>query len=168
MVGALHSRWFVRKVIARTGPSTSTRAPHAAQRDGIMLAGRAGEADQIIAENGAVPTALELARDAAAEVVLGAGAPADAARVQVVSAGEVQRRLVEEDDFPAAPARAVFAGADVGVFAGGADKGEAGQEGLQVQAQMTLGGGLTTAMPGPVEAAGDELILHPAVVRVAF
>jgi len=36
-------------------------------------------------------------------------------------------------------------------------EGEGGQAALQVQAQMTLGGGLAPAMPGPVQTGGHQL-----------
>ena len=71
--------------------------------------------------------------------------------------GEVQKRLVEDDDLPGPHARAEFAGAEAVVFAGDADDGEAGQEGLQIQAEMALGGRLAPPMFGPVHTAGDEL-----------
>ncbi len=70
--------------------------------------------------------------------------------------GEVQKRLVEDDDLPGPHARAEFAGAEAVVFAGGAADGKAGQEGLQIQAEMALGGGLAAAVLGPVPTAGDE------------
>lgn len=46
---------------------------HATQLDRIAFAGRAGEADQVVAENVPVAAVLELAHHPAAEVVLGAG-----------------------------------------------------------------------------------------------
>ena len=130
---------------------------HAAQLDGIVLAGRAGEADPVVAQNVPVATALEFARDPAAQVVLGAGDPADPPPRQVSQVGEVQIRLVAEDNFTSPHAGAEFAGADVVVFTGGADDGKTGRAGWQVQPKMALGRGLAAAVFGPVQTAGDQL-----------
>ena len=130
---------------------------HAAQLDGIVLAGRAGQADQVVAEDVPVAAVLEFAHDPAAEVVLGAGDPADAPHRQIGQMGEIQIRFVEEDDLPGPHARAEFAGAEAVVFPGGADDGKAGEEGLQVQAEMALGGGLAATVLGPVQTASDQL-----------
>lgn len=130
---------------------------HAAQLDGIVFAGRAGQADQVVAEDVPVAATLDTAHDPAAQVVLGAGDPKDAAHRQIGQMGEIQIRLVEDDNLAGPHARAEFAGTDAVVFTGGAHDGEAGQEGLQIQAEMTFGGGFAAAMFGPVETAGDQL-----------
>lgn len=127
------------------------------QLDGIVFARRAGEADQVVAQDVPVAAPLETAHDPAAQVVLGAGDPKDAAYRQIGQMGEIQIRLVEDDNLPGPHARAEFAGAEAVVFPSGADDGEAEQEGLQVQAEMTFGGGLAAAVFGPVETAGDKL-----------
>ena len=157
MVCALHSRWLGQKCHLPELAVHLDPGDHATQLDRIVFTGRAGEADQVVAENVPVATALETAHDAAAQVVLGAGDPENAAHCQVGQVGEIQVRLVEDDDFAGPHACAKFAGTEAVVFTGGADDGEAGQEGLQVQAEVTLGGGLATAMLGPVNTASNQL-----------
>ena len=71
--------------------------------------------------------------------------------------GEVQIRLVEDDDLPGADAGAEFAGAFGVVVPRGVDDGEAGQKAVQVEPQMALGRRLAPAMFGPVHAGGDQL-----------
>ncbi len=43
------------------------------------------------------------------------------------------------------------------VVTGGVNEDEAGQEAVQIQTQMTLGGSLAAAMLGPVQCRGDPL-----------
>ena len=129
----------------------------APQFDRIVLAGRAGEADQIVAENVPVEAGLKFPPDPALQIILGTGDPKDLARGQVGQMGEVQIGLVKDHNLPGQHVRAQFARPAVVVFAGGVHQGEAGQEGLQVEADMALGGGFAAAMFGPVQTAGDEL-----------
>ena len=105
----------------------------------------------------ALGAGLELADDAALEVVFRAGNPKDLAGRQVGQMGEVHIRLVEDDDFSRVDIGAQLAGPLGFMLGGGIHDGAAGQEGLQVEAQMALGGGLAAAMFGPVEGAGHQL-----------
>ena len=122
-----------------------------------MAEGRAGQDDQIVPQDVPVDAVLKFAHDPAAEIILGAGDPEHVAGGQVGQMGEVHISLVKDDNLPGPHARAHFAGAQAFVFAGGVHEGEARQEGLQVEPEMALGGGLAAAMFGPVQTAGDQL-----------
>jgi hypothetical protein len=76
---------------------------------------------------------------------------------QVGQMGEVHVGFVKDDNLPSPHVRAHFVGAEAFVFAGGVHEGEARQKGLQVEPEMTLGGGLAAAMFGPVQTAGNQL-----------
>src|ERR1700704_4250066 len=81
----------------------------------------------------------------------------DAPLEKVEEMGKVQISLVENDNLTGPNGRAEFAGAVGVVFPRGVDEGEAGQKAVQVQAQMTLGGGLAPTVLGPVQAGGHQL-----------
>src|SRR5690606_9480686 len=119
--------------------------------------GSAAQLDDLVGENGAVRSSLELAYDAELKVVLGARDPEDVARRQVGEVLEVNVRFVEDDDFPWFDARAQLARPEVVVLAGGVDDGKARQEALEVEADVALGGGFAAPVPGPVHAPGDQL-----------
>jgi hypothetical protein len=130
----------------------------AAQLDRIdFFDGRGGQGDQIVTEEVSISSVLESAHDPAAEIIFGAGDPEHVAGGQVGQMGEVHISLVKDDNLPGPHTGAHFAGAEAFVFAGGVHEGEAGQEGLQVEPEMALGGGLAAAMFGPVQTAGDQL-----------
>ncbi len=130
----------------------------AAQFDRISFGRRAaGQDDQVVPQDVSVGPVLESAHHPAAEIVFGAGDPEHVAGGQVGQMGEVHISLVKDDNLPGPHARAHFAGPQAFVFAGGVHEGEARQEGLQVEPEMALGGGLAAAMFGPVQTAGDQL-----------
>jgi hypothetical protein len=128
-----------------------------AQFDRIGFGRRAaGQDDQIVTQDVPVGPVLEPAHDSAAEIVFGAGDPKHVAGGEVGQMGEVHVSLVKDDNLPGPHTRAHFAGAEALVFAGGIHEGKAGQEGLQVEPEMTLGGGFAAAMFGPVQTAGES------------
>lgn len=130
----------------------------AAQPDGIdFFDGRAGQGDQIVAQEVPVHAVLKFADDPATEIFFGAGDPEHVARGQVGQMSEVHIGLIKDDNLPGPHTGAHFAGAEAFVFAGGVHQGEARQESLQVEPEMALGGGLAAAMFGPVQTAGDQL-----------
>ena len=71
--------------------------------------------------------------------------------------GEVQIRLVKDDNLPGLHARAHFPRPQVVMFPGGVHQGELRQERLQIQPHMTLGRRLAPTMFGPVQTPGDQL-----------
>ncbi len=129
---------------------------HAAQRAGVMLAGRTGQADQVVPQDVPLATRLEFALHPAAEIVLGARHPEHFPHGQLGQMGKIHIGLVEDDDLPGPHPRAEFLRPPAFVFAGGVHDGAAGQESLQVQPQMTFGRGFAAAMFGPVQARCDE------------
>ena len=71
--------------------------------------------------------------------------------------GEVHIGLVEDDDFTRLDIGAQLAGPLGFMLGGGVHDGAAGQEGLQIEAEMALGGGLAAALIGPVDGAVHQL-----------
>ena len=94
--------------------------------------------------------------DFAGHVVLRAADPEDATLQEIEEVGEVHIRLVKDHDLPRANGGAEFAGAFGVVFPCGVDDGEAGQEAVEIEPQMALGGRLATAVFGPVHAGGHQ------------
>jgi len=130
----------------------------AAQFDGInFLDGRHGQGDQVIAENGALSSGLELADDSALEVVCGTRNPKDLASRQVGQVVEVEVSLVKDGDFARVNMGAKLARPLALVFGGGVHNGAARQEGLEVQPDMTFGRRLAPTMLGLVQGAGHQL-----------
>ena len=130
---------------------------NAAQFDRIKLFGRAGQGDQVVAQNVSVRASLKFADDAALQIVLGARDPEHLAHGQVSEMGEVQIRLVKDDNLPGLYARTHFPRPQVVMFPSGGHQRELGQERLQIQPHMAFGGRLTPAMFGPVQTPGDQL-----------
>ena len=130
----------------------------AAQFDGVNFSHRrVGQGNQVIAEDLALGAVLELADDAALKVVFGACDPKDLASGQVGQMGEVHIRLVENDDFTRMDIGTKLTGPLGFMLGGGVHDGAPWQEGLQVEAQMALGGGLAPTMFGPVQGTGHQL-----------
>ena len=129
----------------------------AAQCDRIKLFRRAGQGDQVVAQNVPVRAGLKFLHHPALQIVLGARDPEHLPHRQVGEMGEVQIRLVKDDNLPGLYARTQFSRAQVVVFPGGVHQRELGQEGLQIQPHMTFGRGLAPAMFGPVQTPGDQL-----------
>ena len=128
-----------------------------AQWNGIGFLGVwIGQLDQIVAQDMALGAVLKLAPDPALEVGLGAGDPEDLTHGEVGQVVEVQVSLVEDDNLPGLHAGAEFMGPQVVVFAGGVHDGKAGQEGLEVEAHVTLGGGFAAPVLGPIHAPGHQ------------
>ena len=63
--------------------------------------------------------------------------------------------FVKNHDFSSENACAHFAGPFGVILPGGVDDGAVGQEGLEIEPQVTFGGRLATAMSGPVQTRGD-------------
>jgi hypothetical protein len=130
----------------------------AAQFNGInFLPRRVGQGNQVVAEDVALGAVLELADDAALKVVFGAGDPKDLPCRQIGQMVEVHRRLVKDDDFTRVDTGAKLASPLGFMLGGGVHDGAAGEEGLQVEAEMALGGGLAPTMFGPVQGTGHQL-----------
>jgi len=90
-------------------------------------------------------------------IILGACDPEDSALKKIKEMGEVQIRLVEDDNFTGTNASTEFTGALDVVLSGGVDNGEAGQKAVEVESQMTLGCRFAPPVLGPVHAGGDQL-----------
>jgi hypothetical protein len=129
---------------------------HAAQSDGIILGGRAGQFDEIVTQDIAESSILNFSDDAELEVVLGAGDEEDFTLGQVRQMGEVHVGLVEDDDFARMNIGAKLTGADAVMLGGRANDDAARQEGLEVEPDMALGGRFAPAMFGPVQGVGHE------------
>jgi hypothetical protein len=129
----------------------------AAEFDGIMLGGGTGQGDQVVTQNVAVGAVLKFLDDPALQVVLGAGDPEDAAHGKVGEMLEVHIGLVEDDDFTLLNIGAKLSGPDGVMLGGGVHDGAAGQEGLEIEADMAFGGGLAAAMFGPVQGTRHQL-----------
>ena len=71
--------------------------------------------------------------------------------------GKVQVSLVKYDDFTGPNGGAQFPCPFGVVMAGGVDEGKTRQEAVQIQPQMTFGGGFAPPMLGPVQARGHQL-----------
>ena len=130
---------------------------NAAQRYRIVRLDLTGQDDEVVAQKVAARPVLKFADDAALQVVLGAGDPEHLPHRQVGEMGEVQIRLVKDHNLPGAHAGAHFARPQVVVFARRGHQCELGQEGLEIEPDMALGGSFAPAMFGPVQTAGDEL-----------
>ena len=128
----------------------------AAQADRIIFGRRAGQFDQVVAQNVSESSVLNFADDAKSQVVLGAGDKEDFALSQVRQVGEIHVSLVEDDDFARVDIGAKLAGADAVRLGSRANDDTAGQEGLEVEPDMTLGGRFAPAMFGPVQRAGHQ------------
>src|SRR5208282_2421315 len=129
----------------------------AAQPDGIMLGRRAGQFDQVVAQNVSECSLLKFAHDAALQVVLGASDPKNAALRQVGQMSEVHISLVEDGNFTRLNMGAKLARPDAVMLGGGVHDGATGQKGLEIEPNMAFGGGLAAAMFGPVHRAGHQL-----------
>ena len=91
------------------------------------------------------------------EVLLGPGHPDHPPLLQVRQMAEVDVSLVKYDDFTLLDPGAQLPG-PLGVrVPRRVDDRKTGQKTLQVQPQMTLGGGLPSPMLGPVHTRGDQL-----------
>lgn len=71
--------------------------------------------------------------------------------------GEVHIRLVEDDNLTRVDIGAKLAGPLTFVLGGGVHDGAAWQEGLEVEAEVALGGCLAPTMFGPVQGTGHQL-----------
>ena len=118
---------------------------------------RGDQGDQVVAEDVALGAVLELADDAALEIVLGAGAPKDLAGRQAGQVVEVHIRLGEDDDFTRVDIAAKLAGTPGFVLGGGVPDGAAGQNSLEVRPQVALGSGFAAAMLGLIQRTGHQL-----------
>ena len=130
---------------------------NAAQLDGIKLFGRAGQGDQVVAQNVSVWAGLKFLRHPALQIILGARDPEHLPHRQVGEMGKIQIRLVKDDNLPGLHARAHFPRPPVVMFPGGVHQRELGQERLQIQPHVTFGGRLAPAMFGPVQTPSDQL-----------
>ena len=130
---------------------------NAAQADRIILGGRAGQFNEIVPQDVAEPAVLKFFDDAVLQVVLGAGDPEDAALRQIRQMVEIHISLVEDDDFTRLNTGAKLTRPDTVMFGGSVHDGAAGQEGLEIEADMAFGGGLAAAMFGPVQRTGHQL-----------
>lgn len=129
---------------------------NAAQADRIIFGRRAGQFDQVVAQDVAEPSVLKFADDAKLQVVFGAGDPKDFTLGQVCQVREVHVSFVEDDDFTRMDIGAKLAGADAVMLGGRADDGAGGQETLEIKPDMTLGGGFAPPMFGPIQRTGHE------------
>src|SRR5208282_1210315 len=131
---------------------------YAAQPDRInFLHGRVDQFDQVIAQEVVEAPRLQSAHDAALQVVLGTSNPENLATGQVRQVCKVHVSLVENDNFTRLNTGAKFTCPAAVMLASGIHDGTAGQEGLEVEPDMTFGGGLAPTMLGPVQRAGHQL-----------
>ena len=129
-------------------------APH---QLGILPAPSRGlEPDQSVAQDFARGAFLITPHDLEAEVVLGAGDPENHSHAEVGQVGEVHVSLVKYDDFTRLDPGAEFPGAIGVVMPGGVHDGKTREKTLQVQPQMTFGGGFAAAMTRPVQARSNQ------------
>ena len=91
------------------------------------------------------------------QVLLGAGHPGDASDEQPKRWAKSTYARSKRTISPGADAGAHLPGTGVVVVASGVDDGEAGQQALQIEPEMALGGRLAAAVLGPVHARGDQL-----------
>jgi len=130
---------------------------HAAQFDGIGFASRPGQPDQVVAEQVSIRPRLKFSDHPVLHVLLGAGDPEDLTQGQGSQMGEVHVSLVKDHDLAGLHAGAQFVRPPVVMFSGGIHKGEAREEGLEVEPDVALGGGFAPTVPGPVQRVGHEL-----------
>ncbi len=124
---------------------------------GVLVEAFGGfEQDEVVAQD--LPSGLfeELLFDGVGHVVFRAGDPVDAAPVEGEEVEEIDVSLVKQSGFAFLEIGAELLGAGVVVVAGFLDDGAGGQEGLQVETKVELGGGFAAAVFGPAHAIGDE------------
>jgi hypothetical protein len=121
----------------------------AAQPDGIMFGGGTGQSDQGFVE----APGLQLAHDAALQVVLGAVDLKNLTTGQVCQVFRVHVSSVENGDFTRLNIGAKLTRPDAVMLGGGVHDGAAGQEGLEIEPDMAFGGG--DVWPSP--ASGHQL-----------
>ena len=129
----------------------------AAQCDRIKLFRRAGQGDQVVAQNVSVWAGLKFLHHPALQIVLGPRDPEYFPHRQIGEMGKVQIRLVKDDNLPGLHACAHFPRPQIVMFPGGIHQRELGQESLQIQSHMAFGRRLAPAMFGPVQTPGDQL-----------
>ena len=116
-----------------------------------------GQHDQVIAHDFALGLAQQALLDPEFHVVLGPAHPPDPAPGQFEQVREVHVGLVEQHDFTRADGGAQLTGVLVVVRTSRVDQHHAGQEALEVQAQVDLNPSLAAFVVRPVQTAGDEL-----------
>jgi len=90
-------------------------------------------------------------------IILGACDPEDPTLEKIEEMGEVQIRLVKNNNLTGTNTSTEFTGAFGVVLSGGVDNGEAGQKAMEVESQMALGRRFAPPVLGPVHAGGDQL-----------
>ena len=113
--------------------------------------------NDLVAQDALVPGGFEGARHFVLHVVLRPANPPDVALRQFKEMLELVVRLVEHGDFAGLEVSAQAWGHRAVVVLRRIDDGAAGQEALQVEAQVELGRSLATAVLRPVHAVGDQL-----------
>ena len=130
---------------------------HPAHRIGIILTGFFVLKDhQIIAQNIALGLLEQLLDTAQGHVLFGPGDKVNAPQGQVKEVSQIDVSLVKQYDFTGFEGGAHFAGSFAIIVLGRVDDGKKGQKTLQIQAQVTLGGGLSPTMFSPIHAVGDQ------------
>ena len=134
----------------------------AAKLDGVLFFAFGGfQGDEVIAQDLAGGLFQEFFANVVGHVVFGAGDPKDAALCEGEEVEEVDVGLVKQGDFARLESGAEGRGAGVIVMAGFFDDGAGGQEALEVQAEVELGGGLAAAVFGPVEVNLSDIQIMP-------
>jgi len=87
----------------------------------------------------------------------GAADPEDSPQEEVVEMGKIDVGLVKDDDLSGLDSRADLSGSLGIVVAGRVDEDETGQEALEIEPHVALGGRLAPAVLGPVHASGHQL-----------
>lgn len=127
----------------------------AAQALRILCSGAVSEqSDLVVADNASFFLLQALSADMATEVILGPGYPKDAPPGQTEEVGEVDVSLVKDGDLPGLKTRTERHGSCVVVVRCFLNDGKGRKEGLGVQPQMHLRGGLAAAVLGPVHTVG--------------
>ena len=130
---------------------------HPAHQDGILLfAFRGPEQDEVVTQDVSLGAAQEFFTDGVSHVVLGARYPEDASQGEVVKVGEVDVGLVKQGNLAFPEVGAKLGGAGVVVMGCLLDDGVAGQEALEVEAQVQLGRCLAAAVFRPGHAVGHQ------------
>ncbi len=114
------------------------------------------ESDLVVAKDITLGFSQSFAADVVAKIVLGPGDPENAPVGEVEKVGKIHVGLVEDRDFPGFKSGAQGQGAGIVMKRGFLDNGEGRKETLQVQSEVQLGGGLASAMLGPVHAVGHQ------------
>src|SRR5438445_3496951 len=119
--------------------------------------GRTAQQDQIVAQDIALGSVLQPAHDATLQIILGSGDPEDLPHGQIGQMLKVHIGFVKDHNFPGLHACAQFVRPPVVVLSGAVHQCKAGQEALQVEPHVTLGGRFAPTVLGPIHTPSHQL-----------